>query len=257
MEWIDTHTHLTFDELHADLDQVLSRSRMAGVRRWVTVGTDIEHSRDAVALANRHEGLWAAAGIHPHEADHTVDEDLAALRDLAAAQRVVAVGEMGLDYYRNYSSPEAQQRLFQAELQIAADLQKPVIIHCREAFEDVLASLAEFDDRLGGVVFHCFSGGPDEARRLLDRGYHVSFTGIVTFRSGHTARDAAALVPLDRMMLETDCPYISPEPVRNQRPCEPALLLHTAERIAECKRISLDALCRGVTATSEHFFGLD
>jgi len=256
VDWIDTHAHLTFDELYADVEQVMSRSRMAGVRRWITVGTDPGHNRKAVNLAERHEDVYAAVGIHPHHAKDVTEEDLAEVRRLAGAGKVVAIGETGLDFHYNFSKQDAQRRLFRAQLDLAAELELPVIIHCREAFDDVLDILAEYDERLQGVVFHCFSGGPGEADRLIERDYHVSFTGIVTFRSGQAVRDAAARVPLERMMLETDCPYISPEPVRNQRPCEPALLLHTAARIAELTGLSLEALSRGVTATSERFFRL-
>jgi TatD DNase family protein len=257
MDWIDTHAHLTFDELYADVEQVISRSRMAGVRRWITVGTDPEHNRKAVDLAGRYEDVYAAVGIHPHYAKDVTEENLAEVRRLAGAGKVVAIGETGLDYHYTFSEQDAQQRLFRTHLDMAAELELPVIIHCREAFDDVLDILAEFNQRLAGVVFHCFSGGPAEVDLLLERGYHVSFTGIVTFRSGQAVRDAAAKVPLERMMLETDCPYMSPEPVRNQRPCEPALLLHTAARIAELKGLSLEALSRAVTATSERFFRLD
>jgi len=256
MDWIDTHCHLTFDELYGDVEQVVSRSRVAQVHRWITVGTDAEQNRRAVALAGRIEGVYAAVGIHPHYAKDVTEADLETLRRLAEEPAVVAIGETGLDFHYHFSKQKAQRRLFRAQLEIAAAVGKPVIVHCREAFDEVPAILAEFEGKLRGVVFHCFSGGPKQARQVLERGYHVSFTGIVTFKSGQAVREAAAVVPLERMMLETDCPYISPEPVRNQRPCEPALLLHTAARIAEVKGIRLEALSRGVTATSEAFFGL-
>ena len=256
MELIDAHTHLTYEPLAADIGQVLSRSRLVGVRRWVTVGTDAEHIRRAVDLAAGHDGLYAAVGIHPHHAAEATDADLALLREYAGRPRVVAVGETGLDFHYNFSKQDRQCEVFRAELAIAAETQLPVIIHSRNAFDETLAILDEFAGRLKRVVFHCYSGTAEQARLVLDRGWFVSFTGIVTFKNADETRRAAAAVPLERMMIETDCPYISPEPVRNIRPCEPALMIHTAQKIADQKGLSLDEFARRVTATTAAFFAL-
>ncbi|MBN1124969.1 MAG: TatD family hydrolase [Sedimentisphaerales bacterium] len=256
MELIDTHAHLTFDELVADVDQVLSRSRLVGVRKWITVGTDSEHNRKAVELTRMHEGIFAAVGIHPHHAKDVTSDDMALLRELAQEEKVVAIGETGLDFHYNFSRQDAQRQIFRAQLDMAAEFNLPVVVHCRNAFEETLAILTDFTGKLKGVVFHCYSEGAPQAEALLERGYFLSFTGIVTFNSGNQVREAAAIVPTDRMMIETDCPYISPVPVRNQRPCEPALLIHTAQKIAEIKQIPLDRLALELSNTSKTFFGI-
>lgn len=256
MELIDTHAHLTFDELAADLDRVLSRSRVVGVGRWITVGTDSEHNRKAVELARTHEGMYAAVGIHPHHAKDVTSDDMALLRELAREAKVVAIGETGLDFHYNFSKQDAQREVFRSQLKMASEFDLPVVVHCRNAFEETVAILAEFTGKLKRVVFHCYSEGASQAKILLERGYFLSFTGIVTFTSGGQVREAAAIIPTDRMMIETDCPYISPAPVRNQRPCEPALLIHTAQKIAEIKQMPLDQLAFELSGTSRGFFGI-
>ncbi len=256
MELIDTHSHLTFDELRKDVDQVLSRSRVAGVTTWITVGTDSENNRSVVELAAEYDNLYAAVGIHPHHAKDVGTEDIALLKELARNEKVVAIGEAGLDFHYNFSGQDAQRRIFCAQLDLADELDLPIIVHCRDAFDETLAILNDFAGSLGRVVFHCYSGTVEQTRMLLDRGWYISFTGIVTFRNAEQTRQAVEIVPLDRMMIETDCPYISPEPVRNIRPCEPALLIHTAQKIAELKGISLPDLAGAVTATSRKFFNL-
>ncbi len=253
---IDTHAHLTFEELYADLEAVLHRSRAAGVTRWITVGTDPEHCRKAVELAQNHEDMFATVGYHPHYAADISEADMDALRALAGNESVVAIGETGLDYHYNFSKQDAQRRIFRQQLTLAADRGLPVVVHCRNAFDEVVGILDEYAKSLKNVVFHCYSGTAEQARILLNRGWHISFTGIVTFKKSDEARAAARQVPLDRLMIETDCPYISPEPVRNQRPCEPAMLVHTARKIAELHETTLEGFAEAVTQTSRHFFGL-
>ena len=256
MELIDTHAHLTFDELEGDIDGVLARSRAAGVTAWVTVGTDIGQAKRVLALVDGHENMYAAIGVHPHYAKDISDDELAAIKEYAAGEKVVAIGETGLDYHYEFSDRERQKEVFCAQLEIAAELDLPVIIHCREAFDDVIAILDQFKGSLKGAVIHCYSGNAAEARQYLDMGFHISFTGIVTFKNSIDVQEAAKIVPLDRMMVETDCPYISPVPVRNKRPCEPAFLVHTARKLAELKGIDPEEFARAVTATSRRFFDL-
>lgn len=256
MELIDTHAHLTFPELQDDIEQVLSRSRAAGVRTWITVGTDTAHNRSVVDLADKHDSVYAAVGIHPHHAKDVCDDDLDILRELAQHPKVVAIGETGLDFHYNFSKQERQREIFRAQLELAVQLNLPVVIHSRNAFDDTIAILDEFADRLKRVVFHCYGGTDQHTRAVLDRGWYISFTGIVTFKNAELTHLAARTVPLDRMMIETDCPYISPAPMRNQRPCEPALLVHTAAAIAKLKGIETEQLAREVTATSIDFFDL-
>ncbi len=255
MELIDTHCHLTFDDLAGDIDGVIARSREAGVVGWITVGTDPEHNRKAVKLAERFENMYAAVAIHPHDARTVTAETLEELRGLAQHKKIVAVGETGLDYHYNFSLKEDQKRVFTEHLKIAAEFDLPVIIHCREAFDETMEILKQSGD-VRKVVFHCFSGLAEQAKIVLERGFYISFTGVVTFKNAEKTRRAAEVVPLDRLMVETDCPYMSPEPMRKQRINEPALMVHTAERLAELKGMDLGDFAEAVTATSRGFFDL-
>ena len=257
MELIDTHAHLTFEELASQVDDVIARSKAAGVVGWVTIGTDAEQMIRAVELAERFENMWAAGGIHPHYAKDIGDGDIEKLRELATAGRIVAIGETGLDFHYNFSGQDKQKAIFRAQLGIAADTNLPVVVHTRNAFDESMAILAEFQGQLQDVVIHCYGGDAEQTQLVLERGYHISFTGIITFKKSDELRRVAKMVPLDRMMVETDCPYISPTPVRNQRPCEPAMLVHTAAQLAELHGVSIDEFAEKVTATSRRFFGID
>ena len=256
LELIDTHCHLTFEPLADDVPGVVGRSRDAGVSGWITVGTSIEDSRRAVALAERYEGMYASVGVHPHDARLVDDAMLADLETVARAGKVVAVGETGLDYHYNFSAPEEQKRVFAAQLELAAGLDLPVVIHCREAFDDTMAIL-EGISALKRVVFHCFGGTAEQAHLVLERGYFISFTGVVTFKNAHKAREAVKVVPVDRLMVETDCPYMSPEPVRRQKPNEPALMTHTAAFLAALKGLNPEDFARETTKTAKTFFSLE
>ncbi len=238
MELIDTHCHLTFDDLSGDIDSVIERSIAASVTGWITVGTDTNENQKAIELAHKFENLYAAVAIHPHDAKTVTTDTIAELRKLAKSQKVVAIGETGLDYHYNHSLRVDQRRVFAQHLEIAADLNLPVIIHCREAFDETMQIL---DDCAGGVkkvVFHCFSGSAEQAKIVLDKGFYISFTGVVTFKNAEKTRRAAEVVPLDRLMVETDCPYMSPEPMRKQKINEPALMIHTARYLAELKQMN-------------------
>jgi TatD DNase family protein len=259
MELIDTHCHLTFGQLAGDIEAVIERSRAAGVVGWITVGTDPQHNRQAIELTEWFENMYAAVGIHPHDAKGVTAEAVAELEDLARSNKVVAIGETGLDFHYDFSSRQEQRRAFEAQLEIARELNLPVIIHCREAFDetiDILEHFVGFKGQLRGVVFHCFSGSAKQARIALDHGFYVSFTGVVTFKNAEKARQAAKIVPTDRLMLETDCPYMSPEPMRKQKINEPALMVHTAGFLAVLKEMDENDFARAVTATSKSFFGL-
>ncbi|MBN2593694.1 MAG: TatD family hydrolase, partial [Sedimentisphaerales bacterium] len=238
MELIDTHCHLTFEQLAGDIEAVVERSRTAGVTGWITVGTDPQHNQKAVELTNRLENLYATVGIHPHDAKDVTVKALTELKELASSEKVVAIGETGLDFHYDFSPRPDQRRAFEAQLEIAQDLNLPVVIHCREAFDETIDILEHFisvKGRLKGVVFHCFSGSAEQARIVLDHGFYISFTGVVTFKNAVKTREAAKIVPTDRLMLETDCPYMSPEPMRKQKINEPALMVHTARFLAVLK----------------------
>jgi TatD DNase family protein len=230
----DTHAHLHFPEFADDLGAVLARARAAGVRRMITIGTDVPSSRAAVALAAREPDVWAAVGIHPHEARLADEAALAEIERLAAAPRVVAIGETGLDFFRDHSPRDAQERAFRAQLALARRMRKPVLVHCRDAHEDTLAILAEASVRETGGIMHCFSGDTALARRCLDLGLLISLAGPVTYPNARTLPDVARAVPADRLVVETDCPYLPPQPYRGKRN-EPAYLAITAARVAELR----------------------
>jgi len=256
MDLIDTHCHLTFDPLCDGVAAVVQRSREAGVTGWITVGTTLEDSRKTVELAGRHEHMYATAGVHPHDAKEADGQTMDSLKELAGSEKVVGIGETGLDFHYNFSKQPDQKRVFAAHLDLARERDLPVIVHSRNAFEETIEILDHHGAGLPGVVFHCFGGTAEQAEQLLERGYHISFTGVVTFKNAQTAREAAQAVPLDRMMIETDCPYMSPEPMRKQRPNEPALMVHTARFLAELKGVDPEEFARATTATATRFFSL-
>ncbi len=259
IELIDTHSHLVYEPLAGDIENVLARSKEAGVTSWINVGTDPEHNHKAVDMANRFENMYAAIGVHPHYADQMTEEIVAELKQLAANEKVIAIGETGLDFHYNFSKQHDQRRAFEAHLHIAREMNLPVVIHTREAFDDtmeILDNFIKFNGNLKGVVFHCFSETAERVRIILDYGFYTSFTGVVTFKNAESIRMAAQVVPVDRMMVETDCPYMSPEPMRKQKVNEPALMIHTAKFLAQLKNMELEDFAAKVTKTSKSFFDL-
>ena len=221
---IDTHAHLTSLD---DPDEAIHRAAEAGVARILTVGTSVDDCRRALSLAERHEGVFAILGIHPHDAGTATTDDLVALRDLLAHPKAVAVGETGLDWFRDYAPRDDQRRLFAAELELAAEFGKPVVIHTRAADDDTLGGLTDHE---GTVVLHCFSS-PRMLPTALDRGWYVSFAGNATFPKAVDLRLAATQVPGERILAETDSPYLAPQPVRG-RPNEPANVMLTLAALA-------------------------
>lgn len=253
---IDTHCHLDDAQFVDDLDAVLRRMRAAGVEAAVTIGTGVASSRRAVALAGAHPELRAAVGIHPHDARTALLEpEAAALEALARDARVVAIGETGLDYYRDPAPPDLQRALFARHIALARSLRKPIAIHCRDAYGDCLAQLrTEWPPPVRGVM-HCFSGSPEEARLALDLGLYLSFAGPVTFPSAHRLREVVRAAPADRLLLETDAPYLAPQPHRGKRN-EPAWLLETARAVADARGESLEAVATAATANARGLFEL-
>ena len=259
IELIDTHSHMVYEPLAGDIENVLARSEEAGVTGWINVGTDPEHNQIAVDMANRYENMYAAIGVHPHYADKLTGEIVDDIKRLAANEKVIAIGETGLDFHYNFSKQPEQRRAFEAHLHIAREMNLPVVIHSREAFDDTMAILDNFiriNGNLKGIVFHCYSETAERARKILDYGFYASFTGVVTFKNAESIREAAKVVPLERMMIETDCPYMSPEPMRKQKVNEPALMIHTAKFLTQLKNMELEDFARVVTNTSKSFFGL-
>ena len=249
---IDTHCHLTDERLGAQLEDVLTRARAAGVTRFITISTSVEDARACVAVARGRDEVRCTVGIHPNYSQHADLSHMPMLREIQSDASVVALGEMGLDYFHKFADRRHQAELFRAQLQLARDVGKPVVIHCREAVDDTLAIMADFADV--PAVFHCFTGTPDEARRILDRGYLLGFTGPVTYKRNDALRDVARFVPDDRFVVETDAPYLSPEPVRSVKTNEPAFVMHTAAAIARERGVTLDALDALTTANARRFF---
>jgi TatD DNase family protein len=249
---VDTHAHLTDRRYAGDLDAVLARAGAAGVGAIVVVGYDLPSSRAAVALAGRYATLWAAVGIHPHDAREAPPAALEELAALAARPRVVAIGECGLDFYRDRSPRAAQRRAFAAQLDLAARLSLPVVVHSREAMTETLDTL-EGHPLPAGAVLHCFDGTPDDARRAAARGLYLSFAGPLTYRRDPTLRAAAEAAPLERLLVETDCPYLSPAGQRGQRN-EPANVRAVAAALARARGLDLPAIARATTANAAALF---
>lgn len=251
---IDTHCHLTDPRLLAQLPAVFERAAGAGVGRMITVGTCVSDAESAVGLCRAHaDRLRCAIGIHPNYCHEARLDDLPILRELQHDPTVVALGEMGLDYHYNFADRARQRTFFEAQLSMAAELRRRVVIHCREAVPDALAILADFPGVVG--VFHCFTGTPDEADAIVAAGHWISYTGVVTFKKNDALREAARRTPRDRLMVETDAPYLSPEPFRSQKVNEPALVVHTAAVVARVWGVSPEQFDQITTDNARRFFG--
>lgn len=255
---IDTHCHLTYKGLIEHVDDVITAARAAGVDRMISVGTTPDDARKAVDLAERYDNVFATVGVHPHYADvHQNTSEIAeAMRELAQHPKVVAVGEMGID--KHYPDPpqQVQRDVFAAQLDAARDLDLPIIIHNREATDDTLAVIRDSKIPGGRFVFHCFTGKRDELDKILAIGAMVSFTGITTFKNAATIADCAAATPMDRLMIETDSPYLAPEPHRSVRPNEPKYVVHVAKFIAKRRDMDYEAFVEQCEANADLFFRL-
>jgi TatD DNase family protein len=280
---IETHAHLDYPDFAPDFDDVLRRATEAGVTRIITIGTSVESSRRAVDLAEKYPNVFAVIGVHPTYAHEAEDDVVTPLRELAKSPRVVAFGETGLDYHHlpsvearkqknvqvfnalqtgteeqleatiedgAYKSKQAE--LFEEQLDLAVEFGLNAVIHQRDAWDDTFELMRPYAGKMHGV-FHCFGGTLDQANEVFDLGHLVSFTGIVTFKNGKQVREVAARVPLDKFMVETDCPYLAPVPFRGKR-CEPAHTRLVAEEIARARGVSLEEIARATTATAEQFF---
>jgi TatD DNase family protein len=253
---VDTHCHLDAQYFPGGPDEALARAEAEGVSGFVVVGVgaDLSPARAAVSLAERRPHLFAAVGIHPHDAVTWSPEAHAEIASLAARESVVAVGEIGLDYHYDHSPRDVQRSVFARLVGLAREIGKPIVVHTREAAADTLAILEAEGARDVGGVIHCFSEDRPFAERALDLGFDLSFSGIVTFKSAHSVHEVAAWAPLDRILVETDSPYLAPVP-RRGKPCEPAYIVHTARRVAELRGIPLEALAAATTANAARRFG--
>lgn len=250
---IDTHCHLFLNRMCGREAEFLGRAAEAGVTRCVVVGITLDSSRQAIALAEEHPGVWATVGIHPHEAAGYSEHTTAELRDMAQHPKVVALGEMGLDYYRDLSPRDSQERALVAQLALARELGLPVVLHTREATGAILDVLRSHGSGVPGVV-HSWSGNRSEVRQFLDLGLMIGYGGIMTYRQRDDVRESLAATPMSRILLETDAPFLSPEPVRATSPNEPANVRHIATRAAEVKGCSFEALSEATTANAIGLF---
>jgi len=262
-EFYDTHAHLDFPDFREEVDEVVQRAADAGISRIVTIGTELESSRRAIDLAKRFDGVFAAVGWHPNDCLSAPDDVRGELEGLAKAPKVVAIGEIGIDHYRlpstrggSAADDEAfmarQVSLFQQQLEVAAKLGLNVVVHQRASFEACVEVFEPFADRVRGV-FHCFVNDPAAARRVIDLGSLVSFTGVCTFKNAVEVRESLASVPLDKLMLETDAPFLAPVPYRGKR-CEPAYVREISQVAAETRGIGLEELAEATGATARDFF---
>jgi TatD DNase family protein len=283
---VETHAHLDYPDFANDLEDMLSRATEAGVTRIITIGTSIESSRRAIALAEKYPAIFAVIGVHPTCVEESEEDVITPLRELARNPRVVAIGETGLDYHRLPSEEVAKEKqvqvmsalrtetdeeieaqirdgaykskqasLFQQQLDLAVELGLNAVIHQRDAWEDTLKIMRSYTGKLRGV-FHCFGGSLDQANEVFDLEHLVSFTGIVTFKNGAAVREVAAQIPLWKFMVETDCPYLAPVPFRGKR-CEPAYTRIVADAIAVAREISLEEIAEATTETVEKFLKFD
>lgn len=251
---IDTHVHLDDTRFNEDRDAVLARAKDAGVEAFVTIGCDLATSQAAVRLADQHPCVYASIGVHPHEVRHISDGWYDEFRRLAQSKKVVAYGEIGLDYHYNHSSPKEQRERFREQIQLARELALPVIIHTRDAQEDTVKILREEQASNIGGVLHCFSGDAWLAKDALDLGFYLSFSGILTFQNATTLREIAKTVPLDRLLIETDCPYLSPVPHRGKRN-EPAYVAHVAKQLTAIHpALTLEDIARNTTQNAKRLF---
>lgn len=249
----DTHAHIFWDSYAPDREDVLRRAREAGVGRMVVVGTDVATSKACFELCAGREGLYPTAGIHPHDAEGADADALAEVERLCSRKECVAVGETGLDYFKEYSPRDAQRTAFAWHLELARRLEKPVIVHCRDAHDEVVEAIRAAPGVRG--VMHCYTMGPEELPPYLEAGFHISFSGVVTYPRNEANREAARAVPADRILVETDCPFLAPQGHRGKRN-EPALVRRVLETLAEVRGVELDGLARQTSENAERLFDL-
>jgi len=251
---IDTHCHLTDENLHRQLGDVLARAAAAGVKEMVTIATDVADARACVELCRANPQVRCAIGIHPNYAAGVTPADVAKLEIFLSSigNGVVAMGEMGLDYFHKFTPRDHQHAVFRAQLGMAVEREMPVVIHCREAVDDCLAVMADFPSVR--AVFHCFTGTGDEAQRIIAAGHLIGFTGAATFKKADALRETAKSLPDDRILVETDAPYLTPEPMRKQKINEPAMVIHVAETLARVRGTTVDEIDRLTTANAKRFF---
>src|SRR5258708_4587719 len=254
---IDSHCHLADAKFRDDVEGAIERAHAAGVAQIVSVGAigSIENDRLTTEIAERHKNVFAAVGLHPHDAKDCTSDRIAALKELASSKKVVAIGESGLDFHYTHSSLEAQVASLRRHLELAAELDLPIVIHCRDAEARLVEIVRAVGIPRRGGVIHCFTGDIDAAREFVTLGFHISFSGIVTFKNSSTVRDTAPTIPADRVMVETDAPYLAPEPYRGRRN-EPAFVVRTLEVLAQLRNVDVLTMSAQVIANASRLFAL-
>jgi len=260
---IDSHAHIQLKNFNNDREAMLARAKKAGVGCIITIGFDLETSVSAISLAEKYDFVYATVGMHPHDAKLLNDGTIEKFRELAQHPEVVALGEMGLDYYRNLSPRPVQQKAFETQLQLAHELNLPIIVHDRDAHEDIMKILRRYvrrENRKNGEknsrgVLHCFSGDIDMAKEALDLGFYISIAGPVTYPKSSSLQRVAREVPIDSLLLETDCPWLTPQFRRGKRN-EPAYVKAIAEKVAELRSVSVTTVADATTANVKNLFGI-
>ena len=252
--YIDSHAHINFSQFDEDREDVILRAKNADVGCIINIGIDLRTSRESIQLAEKYDLIYAAVGVHPHDAEKVKPDHWKQLEKMISHPKVVAIGELGLDFYRNYSPRDVQHQVLQRQLQLAVETDMPIIVHTRNAWPEILEIFeGEYNGKLKGV-FHCFAGDEKMAQRVLDLGFYISFTGVVTFKNS-TALQVAKEIPLNRLMVETDCPFMAPMPFRGKR-CEPAYVPLIADKIAEAREIDEEVLARQTSENVRELFGI-
>ncbi|UCE06188.1 MAG: TatD family hydrolase [bacterium] len=255
IKFIDTHAHLDFENFDQDRDAVIKNAQLANIAAIINIGINLDTIKKSIELAETYDFMYATAGIHPHDSKDMKSYQWGEFTELLRHPKIVAIGEVGLDYYRDYSPPDVQIEVLHKQIDLAAEHDLPVVVHTRNAWQDILPIFMEqYRGKLKGV-FHCFSGSEREAKIVLDSGYFISFTGVVTFKNAKALNIAANYVSLDRLLLETDCPFMAPEPFRGKR-CEPAHIPFIAKKIAEAKNLDVATLAQQTNRNVEKLFGV-
>ena len=253
--FIDSHAHLHFKEFQGEVDAVLARAQEAGVNCLINVGTDLASSREVIKLAQQHPQVFAAVGIHPHDVAAISNDDLTALAKLAQEKKVVAIGEVGLDYHYEHSPKEVQQQRLRDFIRLARETRLPLILHCRDAFADCFKILDEAEGWKVGGVFHCYTGDLETAKQIVRNGFYVSFSGIITFKKTASLQAVVREIPEDRLLIETDCPFLAPEPHRGKRN-EPAYVRLVARKVAELRGQAIEAIGQKTAQNTIRLFRL-
>lgn len=254
MKLFDTHAHLYDKRYNADRDQLITEFTANNIDKVITLGTDLNTSQECIDLAKRFDGVYAAVGLHPHDAKLFKDEDIAAFEKMAANEKVVAIGEIGLDYHYDFSPRDMQMHAFISQMELAKKLNLPVVYHVREAFGDFIP-MVQKGEVLSNAVMHCYGGSIESAKICLDAGMMISFTGVISFKNASKIKKVVEYIPMDRLMIETDCPYMAPVPYRGKRN-EPAYVLEVARAMAQIKGISIEQMAEITYNNAVRFFNI-